>query len=292
MKLRHLEVFYAVMTCGSLTRAAEVLHISQPAASKALKHAEMRLGFALFQRIRGKLLPTDEALVLFEEAKAIHQDLDRLKALADNLSKNPKGQLSIGCLPSLGLSLVPNVSALFLQQHPEVRLNIGTHHTADLLQLLLQRDLDMGIGYDLVIEGGVSVLSLAKTPLCYIDSQPCQSPVALEDIDAKRWISPGSDSLAKLIAEHRTFAPPQISVQTYHTAAEFVKVGLGCTITDMFSASHALPESMIYPLKSPLYLTVSVLHRADRPLSKLAQNYIDVLQRYLEKRLKGINQKL
>lgn len=40
MKLRHLDIFYAVMTCGSLTSAAEVLHISQPAASKALKHAE------------------------------------------------------------------------------------------------------------------------------------------------------------------------------------------------------------------------------------------------------------
>ncbi len=44
MKLRHLDIFYAVMTCGSLTRAAEVLHISQPAASKALKHAEHTRG--------------------------------------------------------------------------------------------------------------------------------------------------------------------------------------------------------------------------------------------------------
>ncbi|MEX7671402.1 LysR family transcriptional regulator, partial [Klebsiella pneumoniae] len=55
MKLRHLEIFYAVMTCGSLSRAAEALNISQPAASKALKSAEMKLGFTLFQRVRGKL---------------------------------------------------------------------------------------------------------------------------------------------------------------------------------------------------------------------------------------------
>lgn len=45
MKLRHLEIFYAVMTCGSLSRAAESLNISQPAASKALKSAELKLGF-------------------------------------------------------------------------------------------------------------------------------------------------------------------------------------------------------------------------------------------------------
>ena len=62
MKLRHLEIFHAVMTCGSLSRAAEALNISQPAASKALKSAEMKLGFTLFQRVRGKLLPTSAAI--------------------------------------------------------------------------------------------------------------------------------------------------------------------------------------------------------------------------------------
>ena len=62
MKLRHLEIFYAVMTCGSLSRAAESLNISQPAASKALKNAELKLGFKLFQRVRGKLLPSSEAI--------------------------------------------------------------------------------------------------------------------------------------------------------------------------------------------------------------------------------------
>lgn len=74
MKLRHLEIFYAVMTCGSLSRAAEALNISQPAASKALKSAEMKLGFTLFQRVRGKLLPTSEAITLFEKAQSIYQD--------------------------------------------------------------------------------------------------------------------------------------------------------------------------------------------------------------------------
>ncbi len=70
MKLRHLEIFYAVMTCGSLSRAAEALNISQPAASKALKSAEMKLGFTLFQRVRGKLLPTSEAITLSKKRRA------------------------------------------------------------------------------------------------------------------------------------------------------------------------------------------------------------------------------
>ncbi|MBP6563808.1 MAG: LysR family transcriptional regulator, partial [Neisseriaceae bacterium] len=268
MRLRHLEIFYAVMTCGSLTRAAETLHISQPAASKALKHAELRLGFALFQRIRGKLLPTQEAYLLFDQAKAIYEGLDGLKDLAENLAANPHGRLTIGCLPSLGLSLVPKVTALFLKQNPAMTLNVGTHHTADLVQLLQNRELDLGISFNLAIEGGVSVLPIAQAPLVYVDALAQPGPMALADIDQARWVHPGADSLAALIAEYRRFAPATINVNTYHMAAEFVKQGVGCSITDIFSAQQALPEAMIHPLVERLSLQVCVLHRADSPLSK------------------------
>lgn len=283
MKLRHLDIFYAVMTCGSLTRAAEVLHISQPAASKALKHAEQQLGLVLFQRIRGKLLPTDEANLLFEEAKEVYQ----------NLSRNPQGKLAIGCLPSLGLNLVPEVTALFIKKHPNIKLTIGTHHTTDILQLLTQQDLDIGIAFNLAIEGGITVLPVADIPLVYVDSQtPVKSPVSLVDIDQDRWIHPGSDSLSQLLQQRHEFQESNISVHTYHMAAEFVRAGLGCSITDIFSAEHTLPESMIYPLKENLHLAVSVFHRADRPLTKAAQNYVNTLSLILKKRNAVVNQKL
>ena len=96
MKLRHLEIFYAVMTCGTLSRAAESLNISQPAASKALKNAEQKLGFQLFQRVRGKLLPTSEAITLFEKAQSIYHELDNLRLLADNLTRDPRARSSAG----------------------------------------------------------------------------------------------------------------------------------------------------------------------------------------------------
>ena len=118
MKLRHLEIFHAVMTCGTLSRAAESLNISQPAASKALKNAEQKLGFKLFQRVRGKLLPSSEALMLFEKAQNIYQDLDNLRLLADNLARDPRAKMSLGCLPSLGLSLVRNWSLISTNKMP------------------------------------------------------------------------------------------------------------------------------------------------------------------------------
>ena len=61
MRLRHIEVLYAIRRTGSISAAATLLSITQPAVSKILKHAEQQLGFPLFQRVRGRLLATDEA---------------------------------------------------------------------------------------------------------------------------------------------------------------------------------------------------------------------------------------
>ena len=57
MRLRHIEVFHAIMQVGTISGAAQVLHISQPAVTKVLQHCELQLGMPLFERVRGKLYP-------------------------------------------------------------------------------------------------------------------------------------------------------------------------------------------------------------------------------------------
>jgi DNA-binding transcriptional LysR family regulator len=57
MRLRHIEIFHAVYTTGSITNAAKLLYVSQPSVSKVLAHAELQLGFQLFKRAKGKLIP-------------------------------------------------------------------------------------------------------------------------------------------------------------------------------------------------------------------------------------------
>lgn len=153
MKLRHLEIFHAVMTCGTLSRAAESLNISQPAASKALKNAEQKLGFKLFQRVRGKLLPSSEALMLFEKAQNIYHDLDNLRLLADNLARDPRAKMSLGCLPSLGLSLVPELVTDFYQQNANLVMTLTTEHTETLVKKLDLREIDLALTLQPVQQG-------------------------------------------------------------------------------------------------------------------------------------------
>ena len=294
MNTRHLEAFYAVMVCGSISRAADMLHISQPAVSKTLKHAEMRLGYLLFERTRGRLVPTKEALLLYDKAQNVYQELNDFQLMAENLAEKPQGTLAFGCLPSLGLSLVPEVTKMFLAQYPHAKIDVSTYHTDELLHLLNRYQLDFAISFKPIKEQGISSIPLAKIPLVYLDAMPQtkSGAVSMDKIDDGRWINPGADSLSMMIHQYRTFKTTQLNVHTYYMAAEFVKRGVGCTISDLFSAAEVLPFSMIYPLKEPMVLDLCMLYQSERPLRKISQDYQKLVQKYLNKKLKEYNQKL
>ena len=87
MRLRHIEVFNAVMHTGSVSAAARLINISQPAVSRTLQHAELQLGFALFQRSKGRLTPTSEALALLPHMEKLFGQLEEVQRLADSLRK-------------------------------------------------------------------------------------------------------------------------------------------------------------------------------------------------------------
>ncbi|EJC6256661.1 TPA: LysR family transcriptional regulator [Klebsiella aerogenes] len=292
MKLRHLEIFYAVMTCGSLSRAAESLNISQPAASKALKNAELKLGFKLFQRVRGKLLPSSEALTLFEKAQSIYQDLDNLRLLADNLARDPRAKITLGCLPSLGLSLVPELVTDFYQQNSNLVMTLTTEHTETLVKKLDLREIDLALTLQPVQQGEIITTLIAEVPLVYIDRNYRQGAVDIKEIDQQRWISPGPHSLSAAIATRRDFSTTRLNVQTYYMATEFVKRGIGCSITDIFSARHNLSPEMIHPITPPMKINLCLLRRADVSLSPITQKFVDFLCKQLRQQLKEINLQL
>ena len=254
---------------------------------------KMRLGYLLFERTRGKLIPTKEARILYDKAQMIYQELSDFQLMAENLAEKPRGNISIGCLPSLGLSLIPEVTKLFLERYPQSRVEVSTYHTDELIHLLNRYQLDFAISFRPIKEQGISSITLAKIPVVYLDAEPLEQGVmSLEAIDDDRWINPGADSLSTMIHQYRTFKPTQLNVHTYYMAAEFVKRRVGCTISDLFSAAEVLPFSMIYPLKEPMMLDLCMLYQSDRPLRKISQDYQKLIQKFLNRRLKEYNQKL
>jgi DNA-binding transcriptional LysR family regulator len=148
MNLRHIEIFHAVYVNGSVSGAARSLNVSQPSVSKTLRHAESLLGFQLFERTNGRLVPTDDAHTLFTEVSEIQDRVYALREAGRNLKRGTGGILRISALPSLALDALPTAVARFRRNHKDVKFDLQTVHHDDLLRKLYERESDVAIAYE------------------------------------------------------------------------------------------------------------------------------------------------
>ena len=111
LSLRQIEVFRAVMLSGSINGASQMLHVAQPSLSRVVKRTEDVLGFKLFERTRGRLVPTNEAGVLLNLVGRVYRQLDELDEAVARLTKGEGGLFRLGCTGSPGRCLVPRAVA-------------------------------------------------------------------------------------------------------------------------------------------------------------------------------------
>jgi DNA-binding transcriptional LysR family regulator len=147
MRLRHIEVFFAIWRNGSVTGAADELAISQSSVSKTLKHAEQNLGFELFHRVRGKLILSEEGETLLNDAASINEGLETMRLRAASLRNGLSRPIRIVCLPSLGQWPIPQSVVNFHKSHPKVTLEISTKHEREMLDGLRTREFDLAFTF-------------------------------------------------------------------------------------------------------------------------------------------------
>ena len=275
MRLRHIEVFQAIRQTGSVSAAAQLLHVSQPAVSKVLQHAEQRLGFPLFLRVRGKLQPTPEALLLEREVDKVTESLQGVQRLAQSLRRTPGPRLRIGSTPALALALLPPVISEWKHRYPDINCELVSAHTRELIQNLLMRELDVALTFKLPDHPGLKAQALAHGVLVALAPRgfwPDASegvPLALDELaDAPLIGLSSADPLfARLDSYLQSVEPPpriSIAVQTYSLARAMVEAGAGLAVIDPFTALGASRAStVIRPLSPALPITLYALTRAD-----------------------------
>ena len=145
LRLRHLRCFLETARLGSLSAAAEALHVSQPAASKTIQELERILGVPLFDRSGRKLALTPEGRVYQTHAGAVLADLERAQRAV--LSPPPeRPRLHVGVLPTAATGLVPRAALAFRDSRPDVLLDVMTGPNWLLLSLLREGQLDLVVG--------------------------------------------------------------------------------------------------------------------------------------------------
>lgn len=145
MNLRQIEVFRAVMLAGSVTDAARLLHVSQPGISRMMAHIELQLGLQLFERKKGRLLPTPEAQALYAEVSQVYGGIQRVTERAAELKSGARLSLRVLASPSTAIVAVPRAVAKLVSEYPAAKVFVETLPTREMVSRLTSREADVAI---------------------------------------------------------------------------------------------------------------------------------------------------
>lgn len=292
MNLRHIEIFHAVYVNGSVSGAARALNVSQPSVSKMLRHAESLLGFQLFQRTSGRLVPTEDAHTLFGEVAEIQDRVYALREAGRNLRRGSGGMLRISALPSLALQALPTAVARFLRTHDSVKFDLQTVHHDDLLRKLYERETEVAIAYEVPPAAPIGHKRLGSGELVVLyreeDMPGAPERVELEALRGHRFISVAhSGPIGQIFTQELQRLDIEldevVSARTFYIASALVQQGVGMTVVDSFTAQASLaPGLAARPLKNPARFEVHAMFLLNRPPTALATDFLKTFARTID----------
>ena len=282
-----MEVFRAVMLTGTVAAAADILHVSHPTVSKALALGERRTGLRLFERIKGRLVPTPEGRRLYQEVEQLWDRVEKLRALSRELAAPTAGRLDIVASPSLGSAVIPAVVAALQRQSPDFKISIRLLTPHLLHDAILDRSVDVAVslfrvnhpnvtqiaryecgwvcvmarGHPLATKTSISPRDLIGYPLISFPAQPVYgvTPQML---------------FGKALERMRI----QVEVGSGQTACLFSLGGAGVSVVDELSAMNAtFPQLDVRPFRTKAKLSVHVARNKYQPLSVIARRFCELI---------------
>lgn len=284
MDIRQLRYFAAIAEQGSFSRAAQVLHVAQPALSLHVRNMEMRLGTALLTRNSRGVEPTEAGTILLRHARVILGQIAVAEEEIRGPEQDPAGEVRLGLPGTIGEILgVPLITAVHAR-YPRIKLRIAEAMSGFVLDWMRDGQIDLAVLYGQPAGTGILAEALLRENLCFFGpNKPAQgggmppsgTPVAFADILDKPLILPGeSHGLRDLIANQALALgqalETRIDVDSYGNIKKLVKEGLGWSILpeNAIAPEIAAGELAGWPIDRPaLQRIVHLAHAAGRPMT-------------------------
>jgi DNA-binding transcriptional LysR family regulator len=175
MNIRQIEAFRATYLMGSVSRAAEMLHISQPSVSRLVSDLERSVGFKLFDRTARGLVATEEGRRLYSVERSFI-GLGEIRNAAAAIRTLSSGEISLGVIPALAYSAFPLAVARMHKDSPDLRLNVSVRTTQQVIEEIETHRLDLGLVSP--IHEPTNVSTYYRTSTQYVCLLPIQHPMA------------------------------------------------------------------------------------------------------------------
>ncbi len=274
--LTHVRTLQAVVGHGSFSRAAETLHLSQPAVSLHIRQLEDRAGHRLLERVGKRAFPTKAGEVLLEHAARALGELEAARQALERLRGVVAGRIRVGTGATASTYLLPPMLRRLQSRYPSLDLVVVTGNSAEIVAAVAANHLDLGI-----VTLPVSARSLAVSPLC-ID--PLVAIAAPGHAWRKRQVVMAPDlarhplilyerggTIRRVIDEwfRRARVMPRVAMELGNGEAikKLVEAGLGLSITSSMSikAEARSGALMAMPLEPTLSRRLGIVSRRDKP---------------------------
>lgn len=271
MNLRRLKYFVKIVDIGSLTQAAEVLHIAQPALSQQVATLESELDQKLLVRTKRGVTPTEAGKVLYSHARAILQQCELAQRAVGNVGQIVSGQVSIGLAPGTSSSpLIRPLLQAVRDQYPQMTVYLHENSSAALNEKVSRGQLDMAVHYDPAVFSGVSSVPLLKEDLFLVGTHDNPggsielSDVAIRELFLPRDFSAIRKRVDEAFSLRRLSAKIIGEIDSIATLTAAVASGMGnavlpeSTPATVVSTTNAWMARIISPgMPLPLTLTTS-----------------------------------
>lgn len=298
MSIREIEVFRVVMNAGSTSKAASMLGISQPAVSQAIRKLEGHAGLALFHRIRGRLVPTQEAQALMIDVDRLFVGMEAIEHRMKSLRHYGTDHLSVAAHPALGNAFMPRALSGFDLSGRNLRVSLKVLSSREVHQEVSSGQCDFGLMADEMPVMGLEHSAFLDVPGVIVmpTGHPLSHKKVVEPGDLSKFdflaLNPedsGRQRLENALQITNTALNVRIETPYGHAICELALRGVGIGFVSPIAAVDYLERGLeIRRFSIDVKFSSLLLFRPGMPLGENSKKLISTLRIQLNKDLTAI----
>jgi DNA-binding transcriptional LysR family regulator len=261
LTFRHIETIRAVMLTGSVTGAAARLCVTQPAISHLIRDVEEILGFALFDRRFGRLMPTARAQLLFGEIERSFVSLDHINDFSTRLRDGEQRTIVLSAVPVVSIALLPHVIRVYRESIAPDFFSVWSRSSEQVISMVSSQKADLGFALAIApIPGVKSEIIAVFRAMCLLPAGhrlKDAEVVAAGDLRGDHIITPSNEEgiVDAMAATFRRCGPapaPIVECPAATAACAMVEAGVGVTLLDPVAAFPFSTSSIIFKPFEPM----------------------------------------
>lgn len=288
MNARDIEIFRSVMVSGTASKTAALLGISQSAVSQSLRKLETSADLCLFERIRGRLIPTREAQILLNDIERHFVGMQAIEHRVRSLKSGGSDRLTAAVYPALGFSFLPHVVASFRHRFPETYISLQIMSSKDVHAHVTSGQADFGLMADEMSLAGLEHSLFYRTQCVVVMNQdhPLKNKqvITLTDLQDMDFIALNAEDSSRIrldaLLQNAHVVPRRIVETPYsQTVCELARQGVGIGVANPVTAIGYADSGLV--LKRAAFdveFRAILLFRTDRLFSESSKQFLKFMR--------------